>query len=214
VQDYKAKHPLPEIDLAAEMARLDLHPKPLDNYRRFSKEAIDHFGLQLVESGVLIPFRDGPRTLGYSIRQVNKLPKYLNSTDFRKSEYLYGLWENELYIAEAPKAVYVVEGQFDCIRMWDSGFRNVVSTLGATMSTQQANILTYWVSKIIVVYDGDDKGRTQAKQIKEKYSALFNIQIIDLPEGADPDTADLKNIINNGETNDRVGTSGPREGLV
>lgn len=184
--NYQPHNPLPLIELPES--------QPLEGYRRLSKEAIEHFGLRLHPEGVLIPFRDWGGIVGYSIRQINKLPKYKNMTDFKKSEYVYGLWENDQYIA-ATKKVLICEGPFDAIRVWDGGWKNVVATLGASMSPTQANILCHWVSKVFILYDGDDKGRSAASQIKDKYSSLFDIQIITLPEGEEPDTADLKSYL-------------------
>lgn len=180
--------------------------RPLHGYRKLSPEAIKHFDLRLTDEGVLIPLKDvNGRLIGWSLRQINKQPKYLNSTDLKKTEILYGLYEN-LEEIKAKKEVILVEGQFDAIRVWDAGYRNVVSSMGATLSPEQARLLMPLVSKIIVLYDGDEAGRGKptfdkekgkivfaggARGIVQKFSGLFRIEIKDLPDGTDPDTADL-----------------------
>lgn len=181
------------------MQTIELPPsQPLNEYRQLSKTAIDHFGLRQVSTGVLIPFRevDG-RVVGYAIRQTDRQPKYLNSEGFRKADFLYGLFENQQYIA-ATKAVILCEGQFSVIRVWSFGYKNVVATLGASLAPSQAQILGHWVNKITVLYDGDGAGRAGAAKAREMYSSIFNINIVNLPEGEDPDGTDL-GILNNGE---------------
>jgi DNA primase len=170
--------------------------KPLTGYRRYSPEAIKHFDLRLTDDGVLIPFHDEKgRLVGYATRQINRKPKYLNSTGLSKADILYGLFLNQTVIREANEVI-LVEGQFDCIRVWDAGFKNVAATMGSSLSPSQARLLMPLVSKIVVLYDGDDAGRKGADEIKRKYSSLFKIQIKTLPDGIDPDTASLKDILN------------------
>lgn len=174
--------------------------QPLNGYRRFSKEAIERFSLRLVPNGVLIPFREemGGRVVGYAIRQINREPKYLNSQGFRKSDFLYGMYE---YIESGiphPKHLIVCEGQFSAIRVWDSGHRNVVATMGSSMSPTQAHILGHWAGKLTILYDGDEAGRNGANKIKELYSSIFHIDIKNLAEGEDPDSGDLT-ILNDGD---------------
>ena len=183
-RSWEPKGPLPEIELPES--------SPLNAYRRFSFEAIGWFDLRLVSTGVLLPCRDvNGRVVGYAIRQVNVEPKYLNSTDFRKSEVLYGLYEN-LEAIKSQRYAIICEGQFSAIRVWDSGHRNVVATLGATMSPTQAHLLTPYVDRVVVLYDGDPAGVIGASKIKESYSALFKVQVLGLPLGEDPDSGDLK----------------------
>lgn len=194
VRDWHKKVQLPEVTLPSN--------KPLNGYRRYSIEAIRHFDLRLVDTGVLIPIKDiDGRCVGYAIRQINILPKYLNNPNLKKSEVVYGLWENKEAILARREAI-VCEGQFSAIRVWDSGFPNVVATMGASMSPAQAHLLAPFVSKIIVLYDGDKpdmkgkrKGEEGARKIKEDYSSLFNIDIRYLPTGTDPDNVGDLNYI-------------------
>ena len=191
VKKWEPKESMPIIELPPS--------EPLNGYRRFSKEAIDHYGLRLVPTGVLIPFKDeNGRLVGYAVRQINLEPKYKNSTGLKKADILYGLYQN-LDAIKRRRYVFICEGQFSAIRVWDYGCHNVVATLGADMSPTQARLLAPYVEKIIVLYDGDQKGMESAQKIKENYSSLYRVEIITLPDGQDPDTADLKVLIRNGE---------------
>ncbi len=196
VRDWNKKTQLPEVELPPN--------KPLSGYRHFSVEALQHFHLGLVKDcqvdkfwidlGVLIPIKDvDGRNVGYAIRQINASPKYLNTPSLKKSEVVFGLYENKQEIAARREAI-VCEGQFSAIRVWDSGFPHVVATMGASMSPSQAHLLAPFVSKIIVLYDGDKpdmkgkrKGEEGARKIKEDYSSLFKVDIRYLPTGTDPD---------------------------
>lgn len=180
----------------------------LFTFRSFTKQAIDHFGLRAIPgsgwgAGIYIPIRNESGTLmGYSIRQNNsflaaqlittgrKLPKYLNTTGLGKEGLVYGLHEaKEAILSEG--FVYLVEGQFDCISMWDAGYKNVVSPMGSTLSYQQAQVLMGVTSAIKIVFDGDEAGREGAALVKKQFASAFKIEIIHLPEGCDPATADL-----------------------
>ena len=189
LEEYKQKETeQPTVDLPI--------CRPLQGYRRYSQEAIKHFDLRLVDDGVLLPLKDREgRLVGYSIRQINRLPKYKNHPyGLKKAELLYGLFENQQAIKET-KTVILTEGQFDTVRVWDAGYRNVASSMGAGLSPEQARLLMPLVSTIIVLYDGDKTGREKAVELKETFGSLFKIEIKDLPDGTDPDTADLRAIL-------------------
>lgn len=191
-RSWEPKAPLPEIELP--------HNKPLwYSYRDFSPEATKNYELvwAVEPAGILTPFRDlSGRLVGYAIRQIVLEPKYLNSTGLKKSEFLYGLYQN-LDAVKRHRYAIICEGQFSAVRVWDYGYKNVVATLSADMSPTQANLLVPYVDKIVVLYDGDKAGRLGATKIKESYSALYKIQIIFLPEGFDPDNVEnLREILN------------------
>jgi DNA primase len=169
--------------------------RQLNGYRKYTQDAIKHFDLRLTDQGVLLPFRDMEgRIVGYSIRQINRQPKYLNSEGLRKADILFGLFENQADIRTANQVI-LVEGQFDCVRVWDAGYRNVAATMGSSLTSSQARLLMPLISTIVVLYDGDNAGRSGAEEIKKRYSSLFKIEIKQLPEGIDPDTANLGAIL-------------------
>lgn len=191
-KNWTPRHQLPEISLPES--------KRLNGYRRFSAETIDYFGLRLVPNGVLTPFRDlDGRYVGYSIRQINMDPKYLNSKGLKKSEIVYGLYENRYWIKDQNHTAIVCEGQFSAMRVWQTLRYNVVATLGASMSPTQAQLIALYANRLIILYDGDEAGRAGAQKLKESYSAMFRIEIKTLREGTDPDNADLEEIFNDGE---------------
>jgi DNA primase len=73
---------------------------------------------------LVMPFRDtygrvvalvGRSLLSDEERKALKIDKYKNTKDFKKGQYLFGLYENKQHIID-QNCVYVVEGQFDVIK--------------------------------------------------------------------------------------------------
>lgn len=180
-------------------------------YRDFSKEAIDHFGLRLIPGrgwgeGIFIPMKLEDGTIvGYSVRHYDefmewftqehgkKCPKYLNTEGLKKQGILFGLVDNISAIKQSGFA-YLVEGQFDCISLWDRGIKNVVGVMGSDLSVHQAQVLMRYTSRLVLMFDGDKAGQHGTELVKERFGSMFSITSITLPPGTDPATADLKEL--------------------
>jgi len=168
---------------AVEPSNLTAPPYPLRSLRW---PTVKYWGLRGHSSGIYLPFRDvDGRLVGWSVRQDNHEPKYLNSPGFRKSSYLYGLYENQERI-KRRREVILVEGQFDALAVWDAGFTNVCSSLGCHLGKDQVRLLLPWVDRIRVLYDGDKAGRDGAVDLKCRWQNVFSIDLLYLPEGTDP----------------------------
>ncbi len=98
-------------------------------------------------------------------------PKYLNSpqTDiFDKGRTLYALDVAGPQARESG-AVVVVEGYLDVIGPWQAGFRNLVATMGTSLTERHAAILTRFASRVVLAMDPDSAGMAAA----ERAGALF-----------------------------------------
>lgn len=86
----------------------------------------------------------------------------------------------------AGPGVLLVEGVFDALA-WPT---QAVATLGAKLSTQQRRLLRgAGISRVTVLYDGDDAGRAAARRVgRELAMSGFDILIATLPDGTDPAT--------------------------
>lgn len=65
----------------------------------------------------------------------NNIPKYLLSKEnsiFKKSNFIYGL-NNSLRYIRQQDTCYIVEGCFDCYRMWEFDYKNTVPLLGGKL---------------------------------------------------------------------------------
>ena len=108
-------------------------------------------------------------------------PKYMHSKGFKKSLVLFG--EDK---AVPGDRVYVVEGQFDAIAMWQHGYRPVVATLGAIPSQYQMDSLRRRWEFVVCVTDGDDAGRGMASVIQRMIGDDVVVTARNLPDGQDP----------------------------
>lgn len=155
-------------------------------YRNVSRLAINHFSLGLVDSGVYIPHYDlAGSVVGYSIRHPDGvMPKYFNTVGFPKS-IPYGLYQNKDDIISSGYVI-VCEGQFDCIKLWDKGYKNVVSLMGSSMTERQAHILMTITTKLLLFFDGDEPGRKGAAKVMRRWNKCFQIRVVVLQDGLDP----------------------------
>ncbi len=121
-------------------------------------------------------------------------PKYLNSSEteiFKKRQELYGLYEMRQSRERFDDAL-VVEGYMDVVSLHASGVRNTVAPLGTAITEEQIQKLFKYVSRIILVFDGDKAGRDAAERALMNGLPYVNdnksISVVFMPEGEDPDT--------------------------
>ena len=96
----------------------------------------------------------------------NEQPKYLNSpqTDlFDKGRTLFGL-NSAAEGARSSGTVVVVEGYMDVIGPWDAGFKNLVATMGTSLTEAHAEILKRYASRIVLAMDADSAGLAAAER--------------------------------------------------
>ncbi len=117
-------------------------------------------------------------------------PKYLNSPEtaaYTKGRHLYGLHLSRDEIRK-KKFVILVEGYLDLIVPYQFGIRNMVASLGTALTQDQARLMGRFARKVVVNYDGDSAGVKAAKRAIETLLAEdFEIKVLVLPEGTDPD---------------------------
>jgi DNA primase len=62
-------------------------------------------------------------------------------------------------LREAAGCAIVVEGFFDCLRVHQAGYHNVVALMGVTLSEVQQQLLPARFPKLVLMLDGDEAGR-------------------------------------------------------
>lgn len=126
----------------------------------------------------------------------DSLPKYINSPDtviFKKGENLYGL---DMAKDEIRKRGFVIitEGYLDVITSHEKGFPNTVAPLGTALTEAHLSRLRRLTKKVILVFDGDEAGRSAARRsIPILLSQGFKTGILLLPQGEDLDSFLRKN---------------------
>lgn len=157
-------------------------------------------GLKLRFLGrIIFPIKnERGKVIGFSGRSLdNTQPKYLNTPEskiFKKRGTLYNLNSAKKYIKE-EKHVFLVEGYFDVIRMWISGFKNTVSPMGTSFTKEQAAILKRYTDEGTIIFDGDEAGvNASFRAIDNCILSNFFPYVLFLPKGEDPDSFLLKNL--------------------
>ena len=143
---------------------------------------------------VVIPIFDvNKKVIGFGGRTIEKdgFPKYINSPEspvFSKGSSLFGIDKARKDISEKNE-VFIVEGYFDLIALYMSGVRNVVSTLGTSVTEGQLTKLRNYTNNITLMLDGDDAGIKSALRLIGLFSEMdINGAMVVLPDGHDPDS--------------------------
>ena len=137
-------------------------------------------------------------------------PKYLNSPQtklFDKGNILYGLNE-ATKTAKDSEVIVLVEGYFDVVSSWQAGFKNVVATMGTSLTELHARSLGRVVNKLVLALDPDTAGQNAIERAgrlvldmstesttrasvrnAENFSskADLDLYVALLPDGQDPD---------------------------
>lgn len=143
---------------------------------------------------IMFPIFDvSQKVIGFGGRSIDPSvqPKYLNSPEtilYHKSQILYGLSHSKESI-RTKGSVFIVEGYFDCIALFQAGLDNVVATSGTALSGEHGHLLRRFTRNVFVVFDGDDAGFEAAQRAVFVLAPLeLEVRVVLLPSGYDPDT--------------------------
>lgn len=114
-----------------------------------------------------------------------------DSVPFAKSEVLYGLCWTAKDILKKGFAT-IVEGPFDLMVLYQEGIKNVVSTLGTSLSMSHLVLLSFFTDTLILMFDGDKAGYDRMIKTYTMYKGLMNILFCMLPQRFDPDEFVIK----------------------
>ncbi|WP_179008828.1 DNA primase [Winogradskyella forsetii] len=141
------------------------------------------------------------RILGFGGRILvndKKAAKYLNSPEseiYHKSKVLYGLFHAKQSIAKEDNC-YLVEGYTDVIQFHQTGIKNVVSSSGTALSSDQIRLINRLTNNITVLFDGDAAGiRASIRGIDLILEQGVNVKICTFPDGEDPDSFSKSNTL-------------------
>lgn len=157
-------------------------------YRSDHGELKDMFWRRL-----LFPFLDRRgQVVGFTGRVLDndQQPKYKNTGEtvlFTKGSHIYGLWQARTSISKED-LVYIVEGQFDVLQLYQAGVHNVVAGSGTAFTESQRKLLHGFTTNVVFIYDGDTAGLHAAeKNLPGMVASGFNVKCVRLPDGKDPD---------------------------
>ncbi|MGH9519316.1 MAG: DNA primase, partial [Terriglobales bacterium] len=134
---------------------------------------------------------DRGHTIGFGGRALTtdaRTPKYLNSPEgplYIKGRVLYNLHRAKEAIRQLGYVI-LVEGYFDCLRVFGSGFENVVASCGTALTSAQVSSLERLAQKAVVNFDPDAAGAAAAERsIGLLLEHGFQMRVVVLPEGED-----------------------------
>lgn len=143
-------------------------------------------GPGLMSQRLAIPIEDeAGRLVGYCGRSLDgSEPRYRFPAGFAKSQVLFNLHRA---VATRQSAAIVVEGFFDCLKVYQAGFPSVVALMGSALYDPQRRLLTQRFQQIVLMLDGDAPGRRAAAVISERLSSDCSVRIVPLAENTQPD---------------------------
>ena len=131
------------------------------------------------------------RVTGFGARVLDdSLPKYINSPQtlvFDKSSSLYGIDKAKSEIRK-KNSVIIVEGYMDVLTAHQQGWRNVVGSMGTSLTEKQVGSLRKLTNNITLALDADlagEEATLRGKAILAYSNAEANVIL--LPSGKDPD---------------------------
>jgi len=157
--------------------------------RRDSGEFVDRFRHRLMipicrDTGSVIAF--GGRAM-----ETDQVPKYLNSPEtaiYSKGRTLYGLNLTKGAIRKTGFAV-LVEGYFDFAQVFQTQAAPVIASCGTALTQGQARLLARFTRKVVLSYDPDAAGEgAAARSCELLVTEGFNVNVVALEKGEDPDT--------------------------
>ncbi|MBS3765011.1 DNA primase [Candidatus Bipolaricaulota bacterium] len=116
-------------------------------------------------------------------------PKYLNSPNtplFQKGETFYGLSAARRALGKTDQAI-LVEGYTDVIAPSSRGIKNVIASMGTSLTEKQVDLLSRYVSEVLIAYDRDQAGeQATLKGLKLLRNKGLGVKVAKIPEGDDP----------------------------
>lgn len=76
----------------------------------------------------------------------------------------------------------------DAISLYSSGFRNVVASMGTSLTQDQARLVKRYTDTVLISYDGDAAGqKANLRGLDILKGEGLNVKVVPLPDGLDPD---------------------------
>jgi DNA primase len=111
-------------------------------------------------------------------------PRYRFPAGFAKSEVVFNLHRAA---AAGQHSVVIVEGFFDCLKLYQAGGAAVAALMGAALYAAQQRVLLAHFRSFILMLDGDGAGRRATAAITAQLRLDAAVRVIHLPDGVQPD---------------------------
>ena len=127
--------------------------------------------------------------LGFSGRALGDTePKYLNSPDtpvFNKSKNLFAI----NHAKKCKDGPFILgEGNIDVVSLHQAGFTGAVASLGTSLTSDQARLLSRYTDEVILAYDGDAAGIKAADRAIRIFEQIgMKVRVLRINGAKDPD---------------------------
>ncbi len=132
--------------------------------------------------------------IGFGGRVLEKtdFAKYKNTKEtmlFDKSKTLYNINLLKKLKREQPiSEVIIVEGYMDTISLYQAGFKNVVASMGTSLTKEQARLVKRYTDNVLISYDGDFAGqKADLRGLEILDDVGLQVRVVPMPDGLDPD---------------------------
>ncbi|HEY6371073.1 MAG TPA: toprim domain-containing protein [Candidatus Sulfotelmatobacter sp.] len=171
---------------------LRLRWHPYWEQRGIQRQTADWFGAGhyggsgFLRGRMVFPIHDERGELvAYAGRTMDgREPRYLFPPGFRKSQVVFNLHRAVEFVARQGGVAIVVEGFFDCLKVHQAGYGNVVALMGTSMSDRQSELLDTYFRELVVMLDGDDAGRRASRVLAAQWPSAYLAWV---PSGRQPD---------------------------
>ena len=143
-------------------------------------------GSGFLRNRIVFPIHDSEGQLvAYAGRSIDgSEPRYLFPPSFRKSQVVFNLHRA---VGRSTGWAIVVEGFFDCLRVHQAGYRNVVALMGVSLSEMQEQILLERFQQLVLMLDGDATGSRASQQLAARLRGKVSLSMAAVPSGWQPD---------------------------
>jgi len=147
--------------------------------------------IDFLRGRLTIPIHDGRgRLVAFGGRILGEgQPKYMNTREtalFHKGETLFGFHRAK---GAAKDGLLVVEGYFDVLQLHQEGITQAVAPLGTALTEEHLKLAGRFTRRLVLCFDGDAAGRrAMEKSLRLALPLGFDLRLLELPQGEDPDT--------------------------
>ena len=129
---------------------------------------------------------------GGRLLEKSDFAKYKNTKEtllFNKSKTLYNInLLKKLKREQAINDVIIVEGYMDTISLYQAGFKNVVASMGTSLTKEQARLVKRYSENVLISYDGDFAGqKADLRGLEILNDEGLRVRVVPMPDGLDPD---------------------------
>lgn len=127
---------------------------------------------------------------GGRVMEKTDFAKYKNTREtivFNKRKNLYNInLLKKLKREQAVNEVIMVEGYMDTISLYQAGFKNVVASMGTSLTVEQARLIRRYTDKVLISYDGDFAGQSaDLRGLEILKTENLTVRVVPLPDGKD-----------------------------